>query len=58
MRVADDGHATRTYASPEERFAVHLRRLRRLRYKLEGRPAPIGLLDLASWLALWWLWPV
>ena len=34
----------------------HLRRLRRLCYKLEGRPAPIGFLDLASWLALWWLW--
>jgi hypothetical protein len=32
-------------------------RLRRLRYRLEGRPAPFGVMDLASWLALWWLWP-
>jgi hypothetical protein len=34
------------------RALYHLRRLRRLRSKLEGRPAPIGLLALASSLAL------
>jgi hypothetical protein len=26
----------------------HLRRLRRLRYKLEGRPAPLGVVDAAA----------
>jgi hypothetical protein len=35
----------------------HLRRLRRLSYRLEGRPAPLGLMDLCAWLALWRLWP-
>jgi hypothetical protein len=33
------------------------RRLRRLRYKLEGWPAPTGFMDLCAWLLLWWLWP-
>jgi hypothetical protein len=33
----------------------HLRRLRRLRSKLEGRPAPLGMVDAAAVVALIWL---
>jgi hypothetical protein len=34
----------------------HLRLLGRLRYRLEGRPAPIGVIDAAPVVALMWLW--
>jgi hypothetical protein len=35
----------------------HLRRLRRLRYKPEGRPAPLGMVDAAAVVVLVWHWP-